>query len=648
MAVGSAPHQKAEAKRLFAKPKLRVILFYLAILVVGIAVLRVRMPPPEGDLALTSAQFQPLTALDRPSTEPETLVTLPHSVDVPGGDRFWAGLYRFEVIHHPAIDEPVSVLVPGYTGRILVSVNGALLDDSRWTHSGLMANLTWPEIVPIPSELLRDGVNELEIRLVTRVGLKSYLGRIHVGPERILRPYFSFQQFLLVTVPQLLFAWQVAFGLSLVIVWAARRTEWACALFALILFFSAASNLPIILAEPLLPDVAVRLCNMAFVWHAALLIPFARCFVGRRLSAAHLLFLALPLGMTSGFFWLSPDHFKALSWYVAIPAVMAILVGTVAVFFDAAFRQGHGAAHVVSGGAVLALFIGCHDLPMLYAAAEDEGLFLGRFGMPVLLSVVSGVLMWRFAMALNAVDRFNTDLRREIATAEAALRVSLAREHAQERALTLEGERSRLTRDLHDGLAGQLVSMVALSRRDDARPGDFGAAARRALADLRLVIASMAEAGDDPGMMLANFRDHIQPQLRALGVALDWRMTALPEESGWSSSTALELFRLLQEAAINAARHSGADRVMIEVTLTTEGGIRVVVADQGAGGAADRPGGYGLANMRRRAQQIGGRLTIASGPGGTRVTLDLPRPRAAPSPSRMTMDTPSWGPQKPV
>ncbi len=618
---------QAEAKRLLARSKLGLVLFYLAIVVVGLAILNIRMPPPEGGLALVSARFQPLTTLDQPAAEPETRVTLPHSVDVPGGARFWGGLYRFEILHHGRhgdVDEPLSVLIPGYTGRILVSINGTLLNDSQWTHSGLMANLTWPEIVLIPSALLRDGVNSLDVRLVTRIGLKSYLGRIHVGADRMLRPSFLVHHFLLVTAPRLLFAWQVAFGLSLVIVWAVRPTEWACALFALILFASAVGSLPIVLAEPLLSEVVVRLCNLAFTWQAALLVPFARCFVGHRPPAGLALLLALPLSVTAGFFLLSPDAFKSFSWYVVLPTALAMVVGTIAVFLNAAFRHGHGAAHVISGGALLALFIGLHDLPMLYTAAEDESLFVARFGMPVLLSVISGVLMWRFAMALNAVDRFNADLRRGIAAAESALRVSLAREHAQERAITLEGERSRLTRDLHDGLAGQLVSMVALSRRDDAGPGDFGTAARQALADLRLVIASMAEVGDDPGMVLANFRDHIQPQLRALGVTLDWRMTALPEVSGWSSSTALELFRLLQEATINAGRHSGADRVTIEIA-PTEGGIRVVVADQGAGGAADRPGGYGLANMRRRAQVIGGRLTIESGPGGTRVILDLPR-----------------------
>ncbi|XEY17139.1 hypothetical protein ABMY26_08755 [Azospirillum sp. HJ39] len=54
----------------------------------------------------------------------------------------------------------------------------------------------------------------------------------------------------------------------------------------------------------------------------------------------------------------------------------------------------------------------------------------------------------------------------------------------------------------------------------------------------------------------------------------------------------------------------------------------MVVADDGRCGASDRPGGYGLANMRRRALAIDARLAIVFGPGGSRIMLDLPRPAA--------------------
>jgi signal transduction histidine kinase len=613
-------------KTLFpARRRAFLVLFHLALLAAGIGVLFFQSPSPQGGVPLAVARFQPLADLDRPAAVPETTVSLPHSITVPGAGRFGGGLYRFELPRPPDDGEPWSVFIPDYSGRIQVRVNGVLVNDSLWAHSGLSAALTWPDIIPIPAPLLRDDVNTLEIRAVMLVGRKSYLGRVHAGPDRLLRPAYQWRHFLQVTLPQLLFAWQVAFGLLLALLWAVRRCERAALLFAFILLFNAGGSLVLVLPEPLLPPLAAWLSNFSFIWVTALLIPFAFRFVGRRPPAASALLLGLPVGTTLGVLVLPPDVFQVVGWYVAVPSALAMICGAIAVFLDAAFRRGNEGAHVISGTALLSLLIACHDLPMMYGAA-GERLSVSSFAIPVFLflAVTGSVLMWRFAVALDAVDQFNAKLRREIADAEAALRVSLTREQAQEKAITLETERSRLTRDLHDGLAGQLVSMVALSGREDADPRDLGTAARRALADLRLVIASMAEVGDDPGMMLANFRDHIEPQLRALGIALDWRMHVLPEVSGWSSSTVLELFRLLQEATINAARHSGAGLVAIEI-LPVGDGVRVVIADSGCGGAAERPGGYGLANMRRRAQSIGARLAIESGPGGTCVILDLPR-----------------------
>lgn len=601
-----------------------VILFYLAVLTVGIGSRFFHLSPPQGGVPLDYALFQPLTDVGQPADVPETTVSLPHSMKVPGAGRFGGGLYRLEFTYSPDSSGPWSVLIPGYSGRILVRVNGALLYDSDWTHSGQSVTLIWPDIIPIPEPVLKDGTNTVDIQAVMLVGRKSYLGSLHAGPDALLRPVYQRHHFLLVMLPRLLFGWQIAFSMLLAIVWMVRRSEWSYILCAGILLFNSGSNLAFVIPESLASPLVMQLSNLSFSWVTALLVPFAFSFVKRRPPRTSLLLAALPLGTVGGFLLLPPGIFHILNWYVAVPVAMTLACCAVAVLLNAAFRHGNDGAHAILGATLLGFLMLSHEMPFLYGATGAR-LSINPFSIPVLmlLSVTSIVLVWRFAAALNAVDQFNAKLRREIAEAEAALRISLTREQTQERAIALEAERSRLTRDLHDGLAGQLVSMVALSGRADADARDLGTAARKALADLRLVIASMAEVGDDPGMMLANFRDHIEPQLRALGVALDWRMHALPEASGWSSSTVLELFRLLQEATINAARHSGAGRVMIEI-LPMDGGVRVVVADTGCGGAADRPGGYGLANMRRRAQAIGARLVIDSGPGGTRVIVDLP------------------------
>ena len=97
----------------------------------------------------------------------------------------------------------------------------------------------------------------------------------------------------------------------------------------------------------------------------------------------------------------------------------------------------------------------------------------------------------------------------------------------------------------------------------------------------------------------------------------------------------LSLYRLLQEGIANAVRHASATRIELAVTLGDDGVILVILSDDGMGfeptsaiGAAGE--GRGLANMRRRADQMGGRIEIESAPGrGTQLTLAIPTVVAA-------------------
>jgi nitrate/nitrite-specific signal transduction histidine kinase len=86
------------------------------------------------------------------------------------------------------------------------------------------------------------------------------------------------------------------------------------------------------------------------------------------------------------------------------------------------------------------------------------------------------------------------------------------------------------------------------------------------------------------------------------------------EPQSLPASTEVVLLRAAQEALANVRKHAGAGRV--EVTLD---GAVLAVADDGAGFDPAAPtGGYGLAGMRRRVEEIGGTVSIASG-AGTRV-----------------------------
>jgi len=86
------------------------------------------------------------------------------------------------------------------------------------------------------------------------------------------------------------------------------------------------------------------------------------------------------------------------------------------------------------------------------------------------------------------------------------------------------------------------------------------------------------------------------------------------------------LFRVLQEAMSNVAKHSGADQVTVKISVTDDRAV-LCVADQGRGFVLANRGGLGLISMRERLRLVGGTMTVNSSPlRGTEVEAEVPIP----------------------
>jgi signal transduction histidine kinase len=100
-------------------------------------------------------------------------------------------------------------------------------------------------------------------------------------------------------------------------------------------------------------------------------------------------------------------------------------------------------------------------------------------------------------------------------------------------------------------------------------------------------------------------------------------------DTSLAQTVGAELLSVAREALSNVVRHADASHATLEITAAN-GEVRLEIADDGKGFDADAPGrgGYhGLANMRRRAESMGGRLLVESAPGrGTRIIVVLPLP----------------------
>jgi PAS domain S-box-containing protein len=208
-----------------------------------------------------------------------------------------------------------------------------------------------------------------------------------------------------------------------------------------------------------------------------------------------------------------------------------------------------------------------------------------------------------------------------------------------------EDERRRLARELHDEVGQRLTAIlmaIAAARRrpeqqdarlDDAAAmlGDMVDLVRNLALDLRPSIL------DDLGLVAAlrwyvgRFGERAAMEGTFLGRDVE-AIRIAPE-------VATACFRAVQEALTNVARHARAGRFVVELEPGPGGALSLSIRDDGVGfdpaAAAGRPGaGMGLAGMRERVEQAGGRVAVVAAPGaGTEVRLTFPAPAAAPAPA---------------
>ena len=218
----------------------------------------------------------------------------------------------------------------------------------------------------------------------------------------------------------------------------------------------------------------------------------------------------------------------------------------------------------------------------------------------------------------------------EIKQAETTHRLLLTRALSAQ-----EEERRRISRELHDE-AGQLLTslLVGLRTLEDSRNiADAKAHGQR----LREITAqAIDEIGrlarglhptvlDDHGLGVAISR-YVSEYAKTYKIAVDLRPKEF-DTSDLSPAVQMGVYRILQEALTNVARHSGAKAVGIRFTRSATA-LLAEVTDNGRGfdtkGVAASSSRLGIQSMRERAAMLGGTVTFTSRRPGTRILVQIP------------------------
>ncbi|MFC4610066.1 sensor histidine kinase [Streptomyces maoxianensis] len=192
---------------------------------------------------------------------------------------------------------------------------------------------------------------------------------------------------------------------------------------------------------------------------------------------------------------------------------------------------------------------------------------------------------------------------------------------------TSAAELRRIERDLHDGAQARLVAMgmnlgtiEALIEKDPAQAKELVLKARASSAEALTELRDLVRGIHPPVLAERGLGDAVKalalrlPVKTEVDVELPGRADAPVESAAYFA---------VSEALTNAVKHSGAERIWVDMSYS-DGSLRIAVTDNGGGGAAIAAGS-GLSGLERRLGTFDGVLAVSSPAGGpTMVTMEIP------------------------
>jgi len=195
-------------------------------------------------------------------------------------------------------------------------------------------------------------------------------------------------------------------------------------------------------------------------------------------------------------------------------------------------------------------------------------------------------------------------------------------------------EKEKILMDLHDGIGGITTNISILSELAQKAPdmnsvkktlATISRLSREGISEIRGFMHSLDTKELHWRTLASELRSQgtslVEPH--QIAFALETSVEDLAERPG--SLLWVNLFKIYKEALTNIIKHAQAGSINVSLKVARDG-ILLDILDDGIGWGENRGSGRGLSNMRKRAEELGGRITLASGGRGARVSLEIPLP----------------------
>lgn len=352
-------------------------------------------------------------------------------------------------------------------------------------------------------------------------------------------------------------------------------------------------------------------CHHVAGWHRHASMPWFRggmwALFGSSIAASYLsLKLQQPVYLTA---WLGFAN------------VFFILYGSAYLWAALRQRHDHGRLLLAFAG-MLNIAFGVRDwVTIRISGGYGEETWI-RYSSVLFGLALGYIVITRFRAASAQARDLRANLESRVLLKEAELAQSYTKMEALAREQERTAERSRILRDMHDGVGSHISAAIRQLQSGRATNDEVLLTLRDSLDQLKLSIDSMHLPPGDVTALLANLRYRLEPRFAASDIELQWDVDQVEPVGRLDAGAMRQLQFMLFEALSNVLQHAHASVLRIEARASGAGCLLRIV-DNGRGFDVSQPLRKGLQSMRERARAIDAALSMASEPGRTVVEIGL-------------------------
>jgi len=296
-----------------------------------------------------------------------------------------------------------------------------------------------------------------------------------------------------------------------------------------------------------------------------------------------------------------------------------------ALFMRKAIRGASTLHRWVAVALLLNTLVGFRDLYVFRLSTVYGENTLLRYSSVLFGLALGYIVIMRFRTASRQVRDLMANMADQVAQKEHALQVSYQRVELLAREQERVGERTRVLRDMHDGVGSHISTAIHQLQSGKASREEVLHTLRDSLDQLKLSIDAMNLPPGDINALLANMRYRLEPRFLACGIDLKWDVDVLEPITKVDAHAMRQLQFMLFEALSNVLQHARASVLRMAASPVGPQGLGacVQIIDNGCGYDVTQPRRNGLLSMQQRATALGIALHLESAPGRTVVEITI-------------------------